>query len=228
MTADPFGALPVDRLAAITAAGEWVLELATARALDVAPGLEVVPQLAFDRAAAAIVRAAVGDALIVLGRRRAAHPRLRRYRSSTAALVARHTSCPVAVIGLLDDRPRPAAGQVTAVLDSRAGSLRALDFALRAAQGRGLDVLVLRVDDRGSAEFEAALDERTRAATANVRLQDRGLASATALLAESGGAPLVVLSEEVPRSIRRAFFGGVGSSARRAALGPVVLVRKGQ
>jgi nucleotide-binding universal stress UspA family protein len=218
VTVDRFTGLPVDRLGAITAAGEAILDEATSRAHAIAPGIEVVRQLEFDRVAAtAIVRAATSDALIVLGRRREGRRPARRFKRSTAVRVARGSACPVAVIGLLDEAERPTAGPV---------------IAIGAAERRGVDVVALRVGEPGTREFETALDERTRPglrpSSPRVSFHQRWLASPTALVAESAGAALVVLSEEAPRCVRRALFGRLNRWTRRPGLGPVVLVRTEQ
>jgi nucleotide-binding universal stress UspA family protein/DNA-directed RNA polymerase specialized sigma24 family protein len=227
VTADAFGALPVDLAAQARDAGEALLQQAAKRARSVVPGLPVFTVLALDGSvASAILRAGRHDALIVLGRRRVRRrPRWLIARSTATRIVGR-AHCPVAIIGLLEPGSGPSSARVAAVVDSGPPSIEALDFAFRAAARRGVGVTILRVGMRGCGGFRLAsvkkAVETRRARFPGMDVQEKSLDAppGAALVAESGGAARVVLGDRSSSHIRRALL-----TSGPLATGPVVVVR---
>lgn len=223
---------------------ELVVSQAANHARVIAPEVEVTTHLQAGPTSAAVLREAHQDALIVLGRERLARRRGSFTRSATWS-VARHASCPVAVVDLLNQpSPGPSTGRVVVMVDGAEEPTAALGFAFRSAQRRGVGVTALRtsmppipddlearIPDPAAAEplggrtVEDAL-RRCRAAFPEVDVRQQLVATPAgqALVAESTGAALVVLSSRAHRRTRRALLGAAERTVLRSTHSPVAIV----
>ncbi|WP_236825661.1 MULTISPECIES: universal stress protein [unclassified Blastococcus] len=191
----------------------------------------------------ALLRESRTAALLVLGAPAATG--LTRLGSGRAPLrLASSGACPVTVVRALpratDQRSRP---RVVVGIDGAPSSGPALGFAVRAARGRGLPLTVVHAWSPDTpADLEGVCAPRAVTEAGAARLVDRTLASwrqelldvpvtaelrcgdaASALVAASGGAALVVLG--IPG--RRRPTGAVRSVGRRVlagVAGPVVVI----
>jgi nucleotide-binding universal stress UspA family protein len=116
LTVDAFGD------AGAQEAAEHIVSEAARRARIVAPALHITTHLQAGTTAAAVLQEGGQDALIVLGRGRKAG----RFSSITRSVswqVARHASCPVAMVELFDEASRgPSAGRVVVGVDGTGGT----------------------------------------------------------------------------------------------------------
>jgi nucleotide-binding universal stress UspA family protein len=236
VNADTVGAQAIDRAARARPAGEALVQEAARRARLVVSGLRVSTVLTLDvSAAAAILRAGRCDALIVLGQRRVRCRRRWLIAKSTATRVVGRAHCPVAIIGLLQHRSGPSSARVAAVVDGGPTSIETLDFAFRAAERRGVGLTFFPVGKKGCgglrrASVQKDLETR-RAQFPGVDVQEKSLAAppGAALVAEFGGAALVVLGDRSSSHIRRALLASghvaAGVASGHVAAGPVVVVR---
>lgn len=248
-SAEVLGLAPLlDCLPAPQIAAARTLEAALARARAVAPDIETEGRMYQGPVGRILVRESRAARLIVLGAR--GEGRLRRAldggpASSAAARVAAAAGCPVAVVPLLPttagDRPPP---RVVVGVDGTTSSAAAVGFAFRAARRRGIPVHAVHAWTPDlPADLEAVAGcPLAREAAALGRL-DRALATwraefadvpltthvvradpATALIALSDGAALVVIGSPSRRRRLDGLFGSVGSTVLGRVRAPVTIV----
>ena len=120
--------------------GARILDEAARRARLIAPDTTISTHLEVGPLAAAVRKAARGDALIVVGRGRTKPLAFH----SPGWRIARRACGPVALVEL-DDEPRtgPAAGRVVVGIDDTAGPPPAVVYAFHAASRRGVGLTVI-------------------------------------------------------------------------------------
>jgi nucleotide-binding universal stress UspA family protein len=191
--------------------------------------------------ASTILREARNDALIVLGQSRGARP-TGWLRESPTWQIVRHSVGPVSVIKLADRAASgPSSGRVVVFVGGTADPSAAVGYAFRSALRRRVGITV--VHGLTSTE-ESGLGSRTiwptdavfrqlqaklqmvQAVFPEVDVRMRLVAGPVrpALVAESVGAALVVLSSPSGRRIRCARHKSVARSVARMASGPVTIV----
>jgi nucleotide-binding universal stress UspA family protein len=144
VVADMWPVASLDRSAALRIAGAELVAEGVRRVRDVAPNLVMITQLeAGTDVADSLVRAAAGDAMIVLGKRRASRHWWSRHRRPTAVAVASRARCPVAVVELMGEARGDFAGRVVVLDEAPCEESPVMLFARRAARHRGIDVVVL-------------------------------------------------------------------------------------
>ena len=247
--ADAHGlALPVDGVATVQAAAQLILEDAVARARSVAPGVEVSTRLTAGPPVSALVRQARDARLLVVGGRHRSG--LRAVLSgSIAGSVSRHSSCPVVVIRPFRDRPAGrvsprSAPRVVVGVDPIAGHSATIEFAFHAAAQRGVPLTVLaawRPDT--AADIETPPGSPAMAEAAVGRAVHETLARwhekypevpvatalacadpASALIAGSSGAALLVIGPSRRSRCWELVCGSVGRTVLRDADCPVAVV----
>jgi nucleotide-binding universal stress UspA family protein len=254
VTLDAFGvvpavqALPTDRTVAAEAVGS-----AIARARSVAPGIEVSGHVIQGCAGPVLLRQSRDARLLVLGAGEPRPPRgaLRRLvRNSLRTRVTVAARCPVTVVhdrfvtGQCATTPRILVG-----IDGGARSDEAVGFAFRAAHQRGIAVRAVHAWSAGPAGRTAGAAPPARTEVAAYVLVDAALARwreeypdvpvdievvrrdpASALIAGSSGAALVVVGSRGHGWALGAVLGSLSGSVSRAVLdgaaGPVAVVRR--
>jgi nucleotide-binding universal stress UspA family protein len=184
----------VDRSTGLRASGAELVADAEMRARDLMPHLEVATrvEVAGD-VAAALVRAAAGAAMLVVGKSRGARPWWRRGRRRIAVAATRRAPCPVAVVELM---PRPCGaltGWVVVLDDSPRQDSPAIRFARSEARHRGVDVAVVPTSDwtlfrqRGAALVVMGSGRSGRPGARLPTIVVRALGSATEPIVVVGG-----------------------------------------
>ena len=224
--------------------GTWILEEAVRRARLVAQDAVVTAHLGVGSAAAAI-RAAGRDALIVVGRGRAKRLRFQ----SRASRIARRARGPVAIVELDDERrPGPSAGRVVLGIDDSAGPPQAVAYAFQAASRRGVGLTVIHAcatragsSNRRSGGGRAIDDLRKLAAIddalhtyvdvfpdVDLRRRFVGGSVGPALVTESDAAALLVIGARSQSRLRQARLGPVARMALRSAHCSIAIIRTSQ
>jgi nucleotide-binding universal stress UspA family protein len=235
-----------------TFVGEWdsgvldaakrVLEEAVRRALAVAPGLSVATRVQEGPAAAAVVSEGRHDALIVVGRGHKGG-RISAFARSVSLQVVRHSIAPVVVVELFEKPRRGSSAQRVVVgVDCTSDPLAVLAFAFRAALRRGVGLTVLHASgkSRAPAELVDGLADtitpewidwhralgicRRTFPDVNVRQRVVEGPVATALIAESVGAALVVMGSEERGRLHGMLSEPAGDNVVRMAQSPVAIV----
>jgi nucleotide-binding universal stress UspA family protein len=242
---DPYGAVPVADLArAVPEAAERVVLTAVQRARTVAPDVELSAQLVSGAQLRVLGELSRHAALLVLGGRPLSGRRDLPHRSASERLAGR-AHCPVVVVrsraGVRPGVSRPRV--VLGVGPSPVGAA-ALGFAFRAAAQRGIPLTAvhawqrdLPADAEAACGHPAATEAHARAALdrlleywghrfADVPTERKVLPGdpATALIAESVGAALVVVGSRGRGRMRTRLLGSVGRTLVRRAHSPVVVV----
>lgn len=219
-----------------------------ARARAVASDLEVSAGPVHGPAVRALLGAAAGAGLLVVGSR--SRPGLRGLlsRSVPVALMA-HAPCPVVVV-----RPDPAGGdrgwtppRVVVGVDDTTSGHEAVGFALRAARQRGVPLLAVRAwsadrpADLEAASGPSALSEAMARQTLDrvldhrrdefpdvpVQLLVTRAEPAQALAVHSVGAALMVVGSRELGHLRGAMFGSVSRTVLQHARCPLAVVGNG-
>lgn len=228
---------------------DGLLAADVARARAVASDLEVSAGPVHGPAVRALLGAAAGAGLLVVGSRPRAGLRGLLTRSVPVALMA-HAPCPVVVV-----RPDPAGGdrgwtppRVVLGVDDTTSGHEAVGFALRAARQRGVPLLAVRAwsADR-PADLEAASGPSSLSEAMARRTLDRVLdhrreefpdvpvqllvvraEPAQALAVHSVGAALMVVGSRGLGHLRGAMFGSVSRTVLQHARCPLAVVGNGR
>ena len=249
LPADAYGfASPIDSFVTAHTAARLILEDAVTRARSVAPGIDVSTRLVRGTAARALFGEARDARLLVLGSR--GRSGLRALLSgSVAGPVSRHSPCPIVVIRPFANRAADrvslqAAPRVVVGVDPAASRSAAIGFAFHAASQRGIPLTVLSAwtPDR-AADIETIPHSPHMAEAAAGRAVGETLAPwreefptvpvittlvcadpASALIAESSGAALLVVGSSSRGHLRRLLCGSVSRTVLRNAACPVAIV----
>jgi nucleotide-binding universal stress UspA family protein len=137
-----------DRATILRGVGAELVDEGVRRAREIVPNLAVDTQVEVGAVVSdAMVRAAAGASMLVLGKRRGGRPWWRLGHRRIAVAVARRSSCPVAVVEL---SPRPGGtltGWIVVLDDSPRQDSPAVRFACAAARHRGVDIAVVPTAD---------------------------------------------------------------------------------
>ncbi|WP_194904163.1 universal stress protein [Catenulispora rubra] len=235
--------LPYDDASAAVAAA--LVEHAAARARCVASDIEVSTRLVEGTRAPAMLAQCRDAELLVIGGRALGGAR-GMVAGSLGARVAMHADCPVVVVHPM--RPLAPGGspaRVVVGVDGTPSSGRAIEFAVRAAVQRGVDVTAvhawspqvvagLSASREAQSGAEAAAWRTFQAVVAQSHLQHRKVRvdlrlvqgpAQDVLVAESAGAALVVVGSRGRGSVRAALLGSVSRAVLRRACCPVAVVR---
>ncbi len=249
LPADAYGfASPIDSFVTAHTAAQLILEDAVTRARSVAPGIEVSTRLVRGTAARALLGEARDARLLVLGSR--GRSGLRALLSgSVAGPVSRHSPCPIVVIRPFANRPADrvslrSAPRVVVGVDPAASRSAAIGFAFHAASQRGIPLTVLSAwTPDTAADIETIPGSPHMAEAAAGRAVGQTLARwreefptvpvittlvcadpASALIAESSGAALLVVGSSSRGHLRRLLCGSVSRTVLRNAACPVAIV----
>jgi nucleotide-binding universal stress UspA family protein len=229
--------------AAAQEAAERVVEEATCRARSVAPELDITSEIVVGATAPVLLRHAKRADLVVLGGRSARRAGLG---NSVVIPVTARSAAPVAVVGGLHrTAPGPSAARVVVGVDGCDSSSSAIAYAFRAAAQRGLGLTALHAcGPPGSSDGPPLLVDPGRlqgpartlyramapwlAAFPGVDvLQKLALvAPASALVAESAGAALVVVGCRGRSRLKGRLLGSVSQTVLRTADSPTAVVRR--
>ncbi|MGY1680303.1 universal stress protein [Geodermatophilus sp. SYSU D01176] len=249
---DPLGAVPVaDSLTALQAAAAQLVEDALTRVRSIAPGIEASAGIVRGSPRRVLLRESRDAHLLVLGARPRAGrpPRVRRRPHGALARGLTTTAgCPVAVVHPAGDGARDVAtARVVVGIDGLPHSDAAVDFAFRAAARRGAAVTAVHAWCADCpADLEAVTAPLVTTEAAAHALVDGAVAAwrerypdvpvttqvvrcdpASALIAGSAGAALVVVGSRGRRAGLRALFGSVSHAVVDGAAAPVAVVRRG-
>lgn len=247
---DPLGVVPtVEGMGAQQAAATELVDAALARVRAIAPGIEVSACIVRDSPRRVLVRESRGAHLLVLGSRRKVAHRTGVRRLLPGSLALRLTTsaqCPVAVVHPAAATQALVAPRVVVGIDGHTCS-DAVGFAFRVAAQRGMAVTAVYAWTADSpAGLETVPASRVPTESAAYAVVESAVAEwrelypevplttevvhldpATALIAGSVGAALVVVGSRG----RRGGFGTLSASVSRAvvdgAAGPVAVVRPG-
>jgi nucleotide-binding universal stress UspA family protein len=242
---DPYGAVPVaDPGRLVPEAAERVVRTAVQRARTVAPDVELSAQLISGAQFRALGELSRHAALLVLGGRPLSGRRGVTHRSASERMTGR-AHCPVVVVrsraGVRPGVSRPRV--VLGVGPSPVGAA-AIAFAFRAAAQRGIPLTAVHTWRRDlPADAEAACGQPTATEAharatldrvleywghrfVDVHVEQKVLPGdpATALIAESVGAALVVVGSRGRGRMRTWLLGSVGRTVVQRAHSPVVVV----
>jgi nucleotide-binding universal stress UspA family protein len=242
---DPYGAVPVaDVGRPVPEAAERLVRTAVRRARAVAPDVELSAQLITGAQSRVLGDLSRHAALLVLGGRPLSGRRELPRRSASERLVGR-AHCPVVVVrSRAAVRPEVCRPRVVLGVGLAPAGPAAIGFAFRAAAQRGIPLTAvhawqrdLPADTEGACEHPAATEASARTALnrlleywgkrfADVPVEPKLLPGdpATALIAESVGAALVVVGSRGRGPVRTRLLGSVGRTLVRRARGPVVVV----
>jgi nucleotide-binding universal stress UspA family protein len=213
--------------------GARVLDEAIRRAQKVAPDIRITTRLEAGRTAAGVRNADRSEPLIVVGRGRTRPFGF----GSTASRIARRTGGPVAIVELDPERRSgPSAGRVVLGIDEATAPQHALVYAFQAASRRGVGLTIIRAGAGGAdgakrpdsreVAFDEAVTECGHAfQNVDVRCRFVGDAAASALVAESSGAALLVFGARSPSRLRYARLSSLARCVLRWARSSVVIVR---
>jgi|tagenome__1003787_1003787.scaffolds.fasta_scaffold20966607_3 nucleotide-binding universal stress UspA family protein len=241
---DPYGLAPVaDPARFVPEAAERVVRTAVRRARAVAPDLDLSAQLISSAPSRVLGELSRQAALLVLGGRPLSGRRGVTHRSASERM-AGSAHCPVVVVrsraGVRVGVSRPRV--VLGVGPSPVGAA-AIAFAFRAAAQRGIPLTAvhawrhdLPADAEAACGHPAATEAHARAALdrvleywghrfADVHIEQKVLPGdpATALIAESVGAALVVVGSRGRGRLRTRLLGSVGRTVVQRAHSPVVV-----
>jgi nucleotide-binding universal stress UspA family protein len=247
--ADAYGfASPIDSFVTAHTAAQLILGDAVTRARSVAPGIEVSTRLARGTAARALLGEARDARLLVLGSR--GRSGLGAVLSgSVAGPVSRRSPCPIVVIRPFANRPADrvslrSAPRVVVGIDPAASRSAATGFAFHAASQRGIPLTVLSAWTPDTAADIAPIPgPPPRAEAAAGRAGRETLARwrgefptvpvittlvcadpASALIAESSGAALLVVGSSGRGHLRGLLCGSVSRTVLCDAGCPVAIV----
>jgi nucleotide-binding universal stress UspA family protein len=232
MTMDIFGNCSADRWdEKAEAIGKRVLGEAARRARIISPTLPIATHLRLGTPAATILWEEHANAMIVLGRAPDAG-RFRWFDRSVSRRVVQHATCSVAIVELSDAWLRgSSAGRVVVGCSPGGEPDEGLGVAFQAARRRGIGLTVLLPLARGSERRDArvwgALSRFCGAfPDVDMRLRFTSDPAGDALITESAGAALVVLTSSAKR---HHFRSGQGTAplAIRSIRRPVVVVGRG-
>jgi nucleotide-binding universal stress UspA family protein len=250
LPADAYGfASPIDSFVTAHTAAQLILGDAVTRARSVAPGIEVSPRLVRGTAARALLGEARDARLLVLGSR--GRSGLRAVLSgSVAGPVSRHSPCPIVVIRPFANQPADrvvslrSTPRVVVGIDPAASRAAAIGFAFHAASQRGIPLTVLSAwTPDTAADIETISGPPHIAQAAAGRAVQQTLAPwreefptvpvittlvcaepASALIAESSGAALLVVGPSSRGHLRGLLCGSVSRTVLRDAGCPVAIV----
>jgi nucleotide-binding universal stress UspA family protein len=138
----------VDRSTILRGAGADLVEEGARRAREVVPNLAIATHIEVEADVSdALVRAASGASMLVLGKRRGGRPWWRLGHRRVAVAAARRSACPVAVVELTSRPGGSLTGWIVVLDDSPRQDSPAIRFARSAARRRGVDVAVVPTAD---------------------------------------------------------------------------------